>query len=210
MCGIVGTKNPKLLKELLEKVYLRGTRALSVSALNLTNYELIAQFTSTSIPEIEKVFEEFNTIKGYNELLKKDTYYIAHTQSPTSINFSFHPARFRDKYLWHNGQIDSQEHQKYTGKPWDTQLLLEMIAADYLSALDSFKGSFACVYLQKNKGLYIFRNAIAPLYYSDDGTICSVSFDNAKRIEVNKVYAIEPTIITVVGKFNNTYNPFGV
>jgi len=149
-----------------------------------------------------------------------NTYFIGHLQSPTSTTFSFHPAEqvtteSQRHYLWMNGQMDSLAHQKYKKDgilPWDTGLFLDnFISEGVVSSLNSFQGSFACLYLVEGQGLYAFRNAIAPLYYKGS-SLCSVSFDDARKLDKNILHQILTTKVNPFPTevFANDYNPFGV
>jgi len=224
MCGIVGSRNPEKIFPLLDDVSKRGTRAYSVSLIDLQGYKLGLR------AEVSDEYKSSLMKKDFKKILEsggdqiKNPYWIVHLQSPTASNFSFHPARIdMDKYaLWHNGMLESAELEKHKDangiKPWDTQLLLQLLTAgDSLEAsgiiyqvpnLQQFNGSFACLYLIRQQGLFAFRNRIAPMFYDSDGTVCSIMFKGAEKLLPNKVYCVPEMV--AIRSFTNEYNPFGV
>jgi hypothetical protein len=124
--------------------------------------------------------------------------YIGHVQAPTSADGfnpnNIHPAVYQNTRLYHNGIIlpsgmkvlhDTLKNEAN----WDTILLLEYFNKGYdLSEID---GSFACCTINEN-GIFVFRNAIAPLFY-DKCTISSVPFKGATMLPHGKVYKLTET-----------------
>lgn len=210
MCGIVAATNQDEALYICELVKARGTRAWSMCLLDLEKLWIKEEYTSDTIFNKKEAIEKS---KDWEILI--NPYFIFHLQSPTARDYKFHPAHsvVNDEYhwLWHNGMIDSAEHAKYEGRPWDTQLLLDMLIDDNgnpdWSKLNDFQGSFACYYLHEDEGLYFFRNAISP-QFSDGRSYGSVKFEGAEKLPANTV--INMVTLKEVAKFENTYNPFGV
>jgi hypothetical protein len=226
VCGIVGTLSTEELYPLLGKIAPRGTRAFSLTAIDLDNYERLhtvkvnAAYSDTLLDSA--LAEMGSALINHNHVANK--YYIAHLQSPTSSNFSYHPAESIQvkgdnatrHFLWHNGQMDSHTHQSFKDAqgvlPWDTGLLLSSIVEDFDKGLSEFQGSFAAIYLKEGSALAFFKNAIAPLFVNET-TVCSVPFDKAAKVEKNFTYYIRSTKTVekaLTSTWANTYNPYGV
>lgn len=208
MCGIVGSPVFTNAISLAASLKTRGTRAWSLSVVNLDSMKII--YTQLE----ESPFRE-SDIAAFTTAADRP-YYIFHLQSPTAEDYRFHPAELAingtKHFLWHNGMMDSSEHAKY-GRTWDTQLLLKLLVDEQgnpqFHKLEEFQGSFACYYLQEGKGLYVFRNRISPQYF-DPG------FGNSYASVATSGLPIAPNTVfdmitgTEVATFENSYNPFGV
>lgn len=209
MCGIVASPDIDHAIPIASALKVRGNRAWSLNVVDLSTYDIV-HTQAGALPFNADVFKA-------PEVTGDNLYYIFHLQSPTAEQYQFHPATMHvedtDHFLWHNGMIDSSEHAKY-GRTWDTQLLLETIVDEsgqpHFENLSAFEGSFACYYLQRGVGLYIFRNQISPQYYdTQTRTYASIATHvTMQSVEPGSVYEV-PTH-KVVGTFENTYNPFGV
>jgi len=217
MCGIVGS--PTLVEgaSLAALVKSRGTRAWSLTLLDLNTYTILHTHQDAA------AYDESHIIEAIRKWLYADAgkpnidpYYIFHLQSPTAVDHRFHPAvlmgpNSTEHYLWHNGMIESNAHKKYERK-WDTQILLEMLVDENgdpdFSRLSEFQGSFACYYLNSGKGLYAFRNMISPQFYDMSGTFCSIKFPESEKIASGEV--IDMVTGKVVERFTNDVNPFGI
>lgn len=234
---------------MLDEVSKRGTRAYSVSLIDLDALKLGMRAEISEPYKFNLVKKDIKMILDKGGSKVKNPYWIVHLQSPTASNFSFHPARAEvDKYaLWHNGMMESAELEKFKddngGKPWDTGILLQLLMTGNLEAqpsspvtdtlltgtsqekriliqqglhhilsqtthLQKFQGSFACLYLIQGRGLYAFRNLIAPMFLDQLGTVCSIAFDGTQKMKSNTIYNVPS--MTPIGTFNNSYDPYGM
>lgn len=214
MCGIVGSPTLSDGSRMATSVKSRGTRAWSLSLIDLNTFTMKHIHCDSAIYDEQLVGDAVREW-AYMDTDNIDPYYIFHLQSPTAVDHKFHPAVFMgpdstEHYLWHNGMMDSSEHRKYS-RTWDTQILLESFIDESgdpdFNRLSEFQGSFACYYLNSGKGLYAFRNSISP-QYGLSGAYSSMPFDGASKLEPGVVYSI-PTHEHVAA-FDNSYNPFGV
>jgi len=209
MCGLVGSSDLHKALQLAESMKQRGTQRWSLTAVKMRT------LTTCSIYYEDKI--EFTYNKGFEiaRLLwagskEDELFYIIHLKSSTSTASDFHPAHYEDRLLWHNGMMDSAAFaalKKEAGSLhlWDTYFLLTRYIMP--NRLDEFEGSFACLYLVEKKGLYAFRNRIAPLFH-DENTYSSIPFAGAVKVEPNVVYTIPGHMQEYA--FNNQYNPYGV
>jgi len=245
VCGIVGSRDPRKLLNILDELSTRGTRAFSVTLIDLQLLSLVHQIgmhERYSRAAVETCIIEI----AEEKFAVHNPYWIVHLQSPTAINYSFHPARDEATHysLWHNGMLESSELEKFKDdkgdKPWDTELLLNLLTTGdmrtpprmldslpttvdrqqntspnplqsilpQIQHLQKFQGSFACLYLIKGQGLYAFRNRIAPMFHDEYGTVCSIMFSGAEKMDPNTVYVI-PSMEKIC-IFIHDYNPFGV
>lgn len=92
-------------------------------------------------------------------------------------------------------------------KRLDAQIGRQRILSQ-ITWLHLFQGSFACLYLIQGRGLYAFRNQIAPLFHDSSSTVCSIMFDAAVKVPANTLYTV-PEMFPI-GIFKNDYNPFGI
>lgn len=127
---------------------------------------------------------------------------VMHSQAPTTQNSGIHPAALVDiddnaYLLWHNGIIKpyviEELKQKYNLETdWDTQLILNEFLMDANYSID---GSYACVMYRYPKvdeltgNIQIFRNEIAPLFYSHRG-ISSTKFEGSIPVPANQVFTL--------------------
>lgn len=143
---------------------------------------------------------------------------IGHVQAPTSADGfdpdNIHPAKYCNAYLWHNGIIlpDGMKvlHETLNNQAnWDTILLLEYFNKGY--DLSSINGSFACVTVNEN-GIYVFRNAISPLFYDKslgNISLSSVPFKGAEMIPHGKVFHLtKEGLVESSITFSTKNNPY--
>jgi|694.fasta_scaffold00062_19 glucosamine 6-phosphate synthetase-like amidotransferase/phosphosugar isomerase protein len=202
MCSIIGSYNKDKFIELLELNRYRGAFSHS-----LTLYR--PEGTTLTF----KGFGDFNLKLLDN--VQTDDYILGHCQAPTGgLVKSFdriHPYVNNTIKLLHNGIIKTQEVQRIneiinSKHQWDTQLLGEYISEDF-NKLSDIEGSFACVCIKNNK-LYMFRNAISPLYQDIYCNISSTKFDDSEMIDNNVIYQLREIHYFRVDSFNNTHNPY--
>ena len=139
---------------------------------------------------------------------------IGHVQAPTSSDGfnpeNIHPAKYENSYLWHNGMIlppgmDVLKTSLNKELNWDTKLLVEYIEKG--NDLSDIEGSFACVLLNE-KGLFIFRNQLSPLFYRGLN-FSSVPFEGSKMIPPGVIYKITNNGIVETEKtFSTKNNPY--
>lgn len=203
MCGIVGSFDKDFILQGFTKVAPRGTRGASLTAIDVNKNKTLFTRNWFQSPEESDIRTALN-------IGSEPAFFVLHTVAPTGGPLRLHPATVDERYfLWHNGMVnDGKEHTE-----WDTLELLIDILRRKEEALNSFVGSFACVFLSEREGLQVFRNAISPLF-ARGTSFCSVPLDGRglQSIEPNKVYTYSSTesIFRYTRDFNNTHNPFGV
>jgi glucosamine 6-phosphate synthetase-like amidotransferase/phosphosugar isomerase protein len=200
MCSIIGSYNKDKFIELLNLNRYRGSFSHS---LTLYNEHEVRTF---------KDFGDFNL-----ELLdhiNDGDYLLGHCQAPTGglvKEYSrIHPYVSEDFKLLHNGiiktealaQINKLLNSEYL---WDTQALGELIKDDF-SKLSDIEGSFACVCIKDNE-IYMFRNAISPLYING-ANISSTKFADSKMIDHNNVFKLSNNEFILHDIFHNQHNPY--
>ena len=201
MCAIVGSFDTNTLLNLVDLNSYRGSHSYSFSLVD--TYTNVLNIQSRGLGEIDK--------KIIN--VPERHYGIVHIQAPTTDERSLdsiHPARadFISSYrvdkntvheqynicLWHNGIMKDEtvkELQKSSGNiKWDTMLMLCELMSHGWAALDKFDGTFSCLFYA-NRGMYLFRNEISPMFIDSDLNISSTRFSGSKETEPNKVLKME-------------------
>jgi glucosamine 6-phosphate synthetase-like amidotransferase/phosphosugar isomerase protein len=201
MCSIVGSYSKDMFIELLKLNRYRGAFSHSLTLFQKDRCVIF------------KDFGDFN-LDLLNNVIDGD-YMLGHCQSPTNglvKEFDrIHPFVDSQFKLLHNGIIKKQEVDRLnlelgSSFVWDTQLLGTYIKEDF-DKLSDIEGSFACACIKDNE-LYIFRNAISPLYLDNAANISSTKFNDAIMIENNNIYKMIDNTYVSVDKFNNTHNPY--
>lgn len=200
MCGIFVSTNRDTFIKLAEANSNRGSYSHSI---------LDCEFDGTNKSIIKQVGPlNVNSIPLEAEL------YIGHVQAPTSADGfnpnNIHPAIYDNTMLYHNGIIlpsgmkTLYETVKSTSK-WDTILLLEYFNnGGDLSEID---GSFACITINDN-GIFVFRNAIAPLFYNGCD-ISSVPFTGATMLPHGIIFKLTPSgLQESTETFSTKNNPY--
>jgi glutamine phosphoribosylpyrophosphate amidotransferase len=194
MCAIFASCDKKQVAYLSDLNRNRGTSSYSISCFR----EMAGKFT------LFKTFKDLGEFPKDLNYLPTADYYICHVQAPTSgavaLN-QIHPAQFSDFVLWHNGIINHNSLTNYAQYPsirWDTALLVShiktaiSIGGSLAEVLEWVEGSFACVLLDGNGEIKIFRNALCPLYIDKDLNLSSVEFSNSNSVKDTCIYAIDP------------------
>lgn len=201
MCSIVGSFSKDTFIELLNLNRYRG--AFSHSLTLFRDKETL----------VFKGFGEFNLALLDN--VEPGDYLLGHCQAPTNGLVRdydrIHPCVTDNVKLLHNGIIKKQEvdrlnEQLNTKYSWDTQVLCDLVG-DSFQKLSEVEGSFACACIKKDE-LFLFRNAIAPLYLDNLSNISSTKIPNSAMILHNTVYVLQNGIFVAAETFNNTHNPY--
>jgi len=210
MCSLIGSFSVDKYKELYELNAYRGTLTSSFTVID-EDSEIV---TLNRFDNPERMFEVIN-----NTLFEGDTgcYYLGHSQAPTTSASGVHPAEIADSLLWHNGIIKEKEIDRWnkilgTDFIWDTELLLNIINIYGTHGLSDVDGTFACV-LARGKDFYVFRNAIAPLFYDDELNISSTKFKDSKPVPHGKVFRLDFEHKTLDGagqSFTTKNNPYSL
>lgn len=137
----------------------------------------IALLDSQSMMTVILVFTSINRSLGVFDFFQvpvDSELYVCHIQAPTGETRgieSVHPASHNESLLWHNGIIKEYDCARLRTKQkstemWDTKLLLkEAIDPFNFSAnLSEVNGSFACILYEPINGMFVFRNALSPLF----------------------------------------------
>lgn len=210
MCAIVLAYDVDTALELLELNSYRGQHSHSIAFLD--KYHGIVKLHQAEGPVDKSVFDDYQ--KGFT--------IIGHVQAPTTQVSGIHPAVYHDMnndtfLLWHNGIIKPEEIKRLQEKQaitddWDTQLILKEFAEDNYT----IDGSFACIMytyprLDNEWGhVSVFRNQIAPLFYSNRG-FSSTKFKDSVPVPPDKVYTIfagHPTNLWLEKEFTTVNNPY--
>ncbi len=187
MCSLIGSFSIDTYKELYELNAYRGTLTSSFTVID-EDSEIV---TLNRFNNPERMFEVID-----NTLFHGDTgcYFLGHSQAPTTSASGVHPAEIAETLLWHNGIIKETEIKRWNEKlgtdfVWDTELLLNIINIYGHTGLSDVDGTFACV-LSHDKNFFVFRNAIAPLFYDDQLNISSTKFKGSKPVPPHKVFRL--------------------
>lgn len=199
MCAIIGSFNKEKLEELHKLNSYRGESSYSFSAFDYNQPSKVQYVYKHK----GKMPDEYiaNTYV-YNE----STYYVAHTQAPTTDTDNIHPAIFGNSMLWHNGIIKQKNMSPGT---WDTAWLLEQISDYGWGSLSDVDGTFACILYYSND-LYVFRNEISPMFYDKELNFSSTKFEDSISLPPNTVFKIDlrNKIIESVAYFKTKENPY--
>ncbi len=212
MCAISGSFHPGQLSTLYNRQLDRGSITHSLSAYDYEKHTL----KIIKKGEGELLESDFKSLK-YN----KTTYYIVHSQAPTglsTVDVNIHPAEEtyiygQTSYLWHNGIIKSNEVERLnniysTNITWDTKLLLHiLIKKEDLSEID---GQFACLFVDPDSRLHIFRNDLAPLFIDGEFNISSTKFENSHEVPSCTMWWLDFPRFSLVPviRFNTKVHPY--
>jgi glucosamine 6-phosphate synthetase-like amidotransferase/phosphosugar isomerase protein len=203
MCSIIGSYSKEKFIELVKLNEYRGSFSYSVTAYNEKQ------------SNTWKDFGLFN--KDVLDNITDGDYILGHCQAPTNglirdVN-RIHPYINDSIKILHNGIIKKHDVDRINeslGKDyeWDTQALGEYIKNDF-NNLSDVEGSFACG-LIKGNDLFVFRNAISPLYVDCNSNISSTKFAESAMIDYNTIYKLNnlTCVFEKVTAFNNTHNPY--
>lgn len=210
MCSILGSFSKSKLIELIELNKYRGTFSHSISY-----YEP----EQRDFSHITRSFGEINYDDIDEQNMKEGQYCVVHMQAPTGEDKSsanIHPAEINDHLLWHNGILKDptikalQEEFDYN-TTWDSKLLLWKMLWDRLPK--DIDGSFSCLYYDaKDQCLFLFRNAIAPMFIDNQMNISSTKFEGSRKTEAGVKYAFYPDagVLQPVGHFETVNNPYEI
>lgn len=218
MCGLVGSPDCSLAIDITRQMEQRGTRTWSLTIVDLDHFDISHSINSPTKFDVTAAHQEVQQLSN----IPSNPYYIIHVQSPTATTYRYHPAVDDMGYLWHNGMMEGYEQrvmEERLGKQfWDTEILLGLLTeniqkgkpADQFRWLQRFVGSFSCLFLRKGVGLYSFRNPISPQFYDPiQKTYASIKFsEQAQLLKTGAAFSILDH--SIVGYFNNQFNPFGV
>lgn len=158
-------------------------------------------------PQIFRDFGSFNIDK-----VPEKKYKICHIQDPTGYvrNFdTIHPAEKENSLLWHNGIIKEYccevlREKQQTDCMWDTQLLLNEL--NDFKNLDEIDGSFACFFFDKD--IFVFRNLLAPLFFSGSNFSSMRYDDTFKPLEPEKIFCLTDLTQKEIFNFKTKDNPW--
>jgi glucosamine 6-phosphate synthetase-like amidotransferase/phosphosugar isomerase protein len=164
VCGIFASTNRDDLKALSTINAYRGQHSYSIAGFTIDDD---GDPCLHSINRSLGVFDFFQ-VPVDSEL------YVCHIQAPTGETRgieSVHPASHNESLLWHNGIIKEYDCARLRTKQkstemWDTKLLLKeaMDPFNFSANLSEVNGSFACILYEPINGMFVFRNALSPLF----------------------------------------------
>lgn len=201
MCSIIGSYSKDTFVDLLNLNRYRGAFSHSLILFQKDRCMVFKGFGDFNLELLDNV--------------EPGDYLLGHCQAPTNglvKEYSrIHPYVKDNFKILHNGIIKKHEVERLnkelnTNNDWDTQVLGDYISDDF-NKLSEIEGSFACGCIKENE-LYIFRNAISPLFLDNVTNISSTKFGSAKMIEHNNIYKLTDGIFIPVEQFNNTHNPY--
>jgi hypothetical protein len=206
MCSIIGSFKKSKIVELCELNKYRGTYSHSISYFDPEVNDLF--YISKSFGEID--YDRIDIPDGM--------YCIVHMQAPTTENKSqdfIHPAIRGFHYLYHNGILKDPTIRKlqtefFSKSTWDSALLLDKMIGDKVP--DDIDGSFSCLYINSGikSGMYLFRNALAPMFIDNDFNISSTKFEGAKKTQDGVIYIFDPfnRVLSSTAHFETVNNPY--
>jgi glutamine phosphoribosylpyrophosphate amidotransferase len=195
MCGIFASADSIKMENLFNLNYKRGQKGFSQNGFSFFDESgLVWESRNDSLKfEIDPKF-----LSDYN---------ICHVVAPTTGEVRFHPAVHEAQdhepegftALWHNGILKESTieslRKNEDDSTWDTQLMVDRL--HYLSAdeemtdfLNTLDGSFACLLLKDSK-LFVFRNALAPLFYDNMMNISSVKFSFSSPVPPGILFHVD-------------------
>lgn len=202
MCGIFCSSDKEMLVKLASMNQYRGAHSYSV--YNAKTKSLL------------KEFGEFNP----DSVIDDGEYRVCHVQAPTTAARgleSVHPAvSVGGAMLWHNGIVKDHEVKRLQSEfnmpdcEWDTQLLLKgLMSTKWTQFLSGVNGSFACILVEGTQ-IYVFRNAISPLYIDSNLNISSVMFEGSDPVPAEVMWSIniDTKEIKSVHSFKTFEQPF--
>jgi hypothetical protein len=210
MCGICGSDNLEVFKELVAQNIERGNFSHSYTVVDLSTKKVVQQIKSFQTKS-DWYFHLLELEAGHN------LYYLGHTQAPTGglvqDFFRIHPSTINyqvttQTYLAHNGVLTdawlASKNFNINDSYWDTHVLHHLLRSSGIRALDDVKGSFACWYIDEFGSIKIFRNPQAPLYLQGFnriykgmptthslGTFSSSFFEGSKMIDHGVVFELK-------------------
>jgi glucosamine 6-phosphate synthetase-like amidotransferase/phosphosugar isomerase protein len=200
MCSIIGSYSKDKFVELLAINKYRGTFSHSLTLYNENEVRTFKDFGDFNIELLEHA--------------QPGDYLLGHCQAPTGglvKDFDrIHPYINGDFRLLHNGIIKTEaltliNEALNSAYLWDTQALGEYVRDDF-DKLSNIEGSFACVCIKDNH-IYMFRNAISPLYLNGRD-ISSTKFKDSQMIAHNTIFKMNNVSFEVYEHFNNQHNPY--
>lgn len=190
MCGISASLNKDKFIELMKLNSYRGNFSYSVMVFDYINKKIL--YLNKSFGEFdEKIIENLNF---------ENVYYIGHQQSPTGGLIKdyerIHPSILNDdcntSYLYHNGLLKNDYLKKFNHENrWDTELIHKFIRKDDFNQLGNMQGSFSCLFIDKDKNIKLFRNALSPMFVDKNLNVSSVKFNGCEKTSYNKIYTID-------------------
>ena len=223
MCAIFGSSDKDKFLELAKLNEYRGSTAWSCTIFTACKfkhyYEGINLVSSETVEKnhfsMDMLIDLSATINEYESVTKNDsgevTYYLGHTQTPTTQSLEHHPSVYGEDYLWHNGIIKESQREiwkkQYGEVEWDTDLLHRHLILN--GSLSDVDGTFSCV-RYRNKQLKVFRNEISPLFFDKELNISSVEFEDSKETESGFVYEldIQSKTLEKQNHFKTKENPY--
>lgn len=195
MCGIFASADPVKLENLFNLNYKRGQKGFSQNGFSF--------FDGNSL--VWESRNESNRLEIDPKFLSD--YNICHVVAPTTADPHYHPAvREAQPHesegftaLWHNGILKEstiEALRKNDDDPtWDTQLMVNRL--NYLNEpeevsefLSSLEGSFACLML-KDSQLFVFRNALSPLFFDNMLNFSSVKFSFSNPVPAGIIFHVD-------------------
>lgn len=184
MCSISGAFDKDTLVKLAKENEYRGTHSHSICYFNVSSY---------TITYLTRGLGPLN----YDDIdIPEKHFCIVHQQAPTTDNKDLravHPAQLGEYYLWHNGIIKEPEVKRLqkaleSTSTWDTKLMLQQLIIS--KDVDNIDGAFACVYINTENGMVLFRNQIAPLFCSKNA-ISSTKFEGSIPLGADFMYFVD-------------------
>lgn len=217
MCGLFASADPIKLENLFNLNFKRGQKGFSQSGFSFVDGNMLfweARNNSKKLEIDPKYLSDYN---------------ICHVVAPTTADPQFHPAVRESQphesegftALWHNGILKQETIDSLRGSDedtvWDTQLMVNQLhylnTQDEVSAfLSKLDGSFACLML-KDSSLYVFRNALSPLFYDNMLNFSSVKFSFSQSLPAGIVYIVDfetRSLIDSGAHFETLNNPYNV
>lgn len=195
MCGIFASADNIKLENLFNLNYKRGQKGFSQNGFSFFEGNALIWESRNESQRLE-IDPKF--LSDYN---------ICHVVAPTTDTPNFHPA-LREAQghepegftaLWHNGVLKQgtiDDLRKNEDDPtWDTQLMVNRLhylddAEETSEFLSSLEGSFACLLL-KDSQLFVFRNALSPLFFDNLLSFSSVKFSFSNLLAPGVVFFVD-------------------
>lgn len=199
MCAITASFDKSKLKELYALNSYRGELSYSLSTFTEDHHRAkLNILTQDSGKMAADLIDRMPVEAG--------TFFIAHSQAPTTDTDNIHPAVYDGALLWHNGIIKQKTIPEGT---WDTQWMLSRIVNYGWSFLSRVDGTFACIMFWNNN-LYVFRNEISPLFIDDELNISSTRAEGFRPLEPNTVFRVDlgTKILYTEATFSTFENPY--
>ena len=199
MCAITGSFTKHKLKDLYRLNTYRGELSYSLTTF---------KYSGDKIELMTLMQDEYKMPENLIDDIPahEDTFFVAHSQAPTTNTKNIHPAVYGDTLLWHNGIIKQNTIDEST---WDTHFLLQRIVDYGWSTLSRIDGTFACMMYSSGE-MFVFRNEISPMFYDEDFNFSSTKFEGCKTLEPNKVFKLDlkHKRMSVISHFSTLENPY--